>query len=92
MKNFNKKIILLELNEINFDAVTFYMKRGDRLPGFNILFKKGNVTTEAEPKHENLEPWIQWPSVHTGKTYDQYKVFRLGDFVKSTDEQFGISS
>ena len=83
-----KKIIFVELNEINFDAVTFYIKRGELLPGFNTLIEQGIVVTEAEAEYENLEPWIQWPSVHTGKTYKEHKVFRLGDFVNSTDEQF----
>ncbi len=35
-----------------------------------------------------LEPWIQWSSVHTGKTFREHNVFRLGDFVNSNDEQF----
>ena len=83
-----KNIVLLELNEINFDAVSFYIERGEYLPGFEKLFEKGITNTESEPEYENLEPWVQWPSVHTGKTYDEHKVFRLGDFVNSTDEQF----
>ena len=84
----DKKIIFLELNEINFDVVSFYIKRGERLPGFNTLIEHGIVATESESEYRNLEPWVQWPSVHTGKTYDEHKVFRLGDFVNSTDEQF----
>ena len=84
----NKMLILLELNEINFDAVIFYIERGEYLPGFKKLIKKGITNTESEPKYENLEPWVQWPSVHTGKTYNEHKVFRLGDFVNSIDEQF----
>ena len=84
----DKKIIFLELNEINFDVVTFYIKRGERLLGFNTLIEQGIVTTKSESEYRNLEPWIQWPSVHTGKIYDEHEVFRLGDFVNSTDEQF----
>ena len=83
-----KKVILLELNEINFDAATFYIKRGEWLPGFNALIERGIVATEAEHDFKNLEPWVQWPSVHTGKTYSEHNIFRLGDFVNSTDEQF----
>ena len=83
-----RKLIFLELNEINFDIVTFYFERGEYFPGFKKLIEKGITNTESETKYENLEPWIQWPSVHTGKTYEQHKVFRLGDFVNSTDEQF----
>lgn len=88
MKLLNSKLILIELNEINFDAATFYIDSGYRLPGFKRLIEKGIINTESEPEYENLEPWIQWPSVHTGKTFDEHKVFRLGDFVNSTSEQF----
>ena len=82
------KLILAELNEINFDAARFYLGNGVLLPGFKKLVDEGLVVTEAESEYKNLEPWIQWPSVHTGKTYDEHKVFRLGDFVNSTQSQF----
>ena len=84
----NKKLILIELNEINFDAVSYYFKRGENLPGFKKLFDKGIVSTQAESEYDNLEPWVQWPSVHTGKTFEEHKVFRLGDFVNSSHTQF----
>ncbi|MDC0403873.1 alkaline phosphatase family protein [Porticoccaceae bacterium] len=83
-----RKLTLIELNEINFDAVSFYIEREVYLPGFKKLIEQGIVITEAESEYENLEPWIQWPSVHTGKTFEEHNVFRLGDFVNSTDEQF----
>jgi hypothetical protein len=83
-----KNLILLELNEVNFDAVSFYIERGHCLPSFKKLIEQGIVHTEAEPEYEHLEPWIQWPSVHTGKKYDEHSVFRLGDFVNSSSEQF----
>ena len=72
-----KTLIFIELNEINFEAVSFYIDRGKNLSGFKKLIEKGFKNTEAEPEYENLEPWVQWPSVHTGKTYDEHKVFRL---------------
>lgn len=83
-----KKLILLELNEINFDVAKFYIDNGEFLPGFELVSKKGLIHTEAELKYENLEPWIQWPSIHTGKTFSEHGVFRLGDFINSTNEQF----
>jgi len=83
-----KNIVLIELNEINFDTVSYYINNGEYLPGFTKLIDQGVYATEAEPEYENLEPWVQWPSVHTGKKYSEHKIFRLGDFVNSTDEQF----
>lgn len=82
-----KKLFLLELNEINFDAVNHYLKKGEFLPGFKKV-SENILITKSEKDYKNLEPWIQWPSVHTGKTFEQHKVFRLGDFVKSKDDQF----
>lgn len=80
-------LLLLELNEINFDVVSKYMADGTPLPGFAALFRQGLQETTSESAYEMLEPWIQWPSVHTGKQYDDHKVFRLGDIVDFPGEQ-----
>ena len=58
-------------------TISFYINGGD---SFQVSkdYRKGIVNTKAELIYENLEPWIQWPSVHTGKTYDEHKIFRLG--------------
>ncbi len=81
------RLILIELNEINFDAVNHYLNKGIKLPGFKQIIDSGLLTTYAEQEYKNLEPWIQWPSVHTGKTYEEHQVFRLGDFVNSSHKQ-----
>ena len=81
------KLILLELNEVNFDAVRSYLDKGILLPGFKRLMDSGLVTTESESEYECLEPWIQWPSIHCGKTAKEHQVFRLGDMVSSSEEQ-----
>lgn len=82
------RLILIALNEINFDVVESYLKNGKNLPGFRALFSQGIINTESESEYNNLEPWIQWPSVHTGKTFNEHNIFRLGDFVNSSDQQF----
>ena len=84
----HKHLIFIELNEINFDIVSEYLYRGETLPGFQVLFGRGITSSESESHYSHLEPWIQWPSVHTGKTFSEHKIFRLGDVVNSTDEQF----
>lgn len=83
-----KNLILLELNELNFDAVKLYIDKGHIFTGFNKIFQKKNIITSAESDYDSLEPWIQWPSVHTGKTFSDHKIFRLGDIVNSSHEQF----
>lgn len=74
------RLILLELNEVNIDAVKTYLDEGKHLPNFEALINGHARTTTAECAYEQLEPWIQWPSVHTGLTYQEHTVFRLGDF------------
>jgi hypothetical protein len=82
-----KRLILLELNEINFDAVQCYVDQGLPLPGFKKILNSNSITTQAETEYEQLEPWIQWPSIHTGKTFAEHKIFRLGDIVDYPEDQ-----
>lgn len=80
----NRRLILLELNEINFDLVNQYLlKYPDRFIGLEKLMAGARIHTSSEDSYEELEPWIQWASVHTGKSYAEHKLFRLGDIVGS---------
>ncbi len=81
------RLTLLELNEINFEIVKKYLDSGSNLPSFKYLIDKGMLETNSEDIYENIEPWIQWPSVHTGKTFSEHGIFRLGDIVNSKEEQ-----
>ncbi len=78
---------MLELNELNFEYVEHYIARGE-LPNLKRLIAgHGYAHTQSEAVYEHIEPWIQWVSVHTGKTYAEHKVFRLGDAPGSGLEQ-----
>ncbi|RAJ07133.1 hypothetical protein [Arenibacter echinorum] len=80
-----KKVILLGLNEINFDYIKYYINEG-QLSNFKKLFEKsGYRETTSEKEYKNLEPWIQWVTIYTGKTFDEHQVFRLGDIVNRKD-------
>lgn len=82
MNNPDKRLILLELNEINFDVVERYIAADQtRFPALKKLLLGARIRTSCEKQYEELEPWIQWASVHTGKTYAEHGVFRLGDMV-----------
>ena len=81
-------LILVELNEINFDVVQYYIDKGISLPAMQHIIESGLVITKAESEYDHLEPWIQWVSVHTGKEYSEHNIFRLGDFVNSKEKQF----
>jgi hypothetical protein len=84
MNKTGKRLILLELNEINFDVVEKYLAEdSDRFPALKNLLACTRIRTSCEKKYEELEPWIQWVSVHTNKTYAEHGVFRLGDIVGS---------
>jgi hypothetical protein len=73
------KLLLLELNEVNFEFVEAYTRRGE-LPNFAALFQQhGYTRTTSESSYEQLEPWIQWVTAHTGMSLAEHSVFRLGD-------------
>ena len=76
----DQKLILLELNEVNFDVAGRYAETL-RLPAFRKILEGSKIRTTSEKRYEDLEPWIQWPSVHSGLTAQEHEVFRLGDMV-----------
>ena len=49
----NKKLLLIQLNEINFDMVSFYIKNGYKLPNFKKIYEK-TISTSSETEYENL--------------------------------------
>ncbi len=78
-------LIFLQLNEVNFDVVRRYVDHHD-LPAFKKLLHDFHAfDTFGEQKYIELEPWIQWVSAQTGKTYAEHGVFRLGDVVNCPD-------
>ena len=80
----NLTLMCLQLNELNFPFIADYAQRG-LLPNFKDFFDRhGFVETESEHEHRLANPWIQWPTVHTGLDYADHKVFRLGDIVKTS--------
>jgi hypothetical protein len=79
------KTILLGLNELNFDYIKFYINQGV-LPNFEKIFEiQKPIETVSEQGYKLLEPWVQWVTIHTGKTFEEHKVFRLGDIVNNPE-------
>ena len=73
------KVILLEFNELCPTLLADFMDRG-MLPNFRRLYESSAVfTTDAGEEAPNLEPWIQWPTVHSGLPFAGHGVFHLGD-------------
>ncbi len=83
----NKKLILIQLNEINFNLAEKYVSKYNFKSIKHILNqRKKNYITSSEKVYELLEPWIQWFSVYSGKTANEHGVFRLGDCDKYKGE------
>ncbi len=80
-------LIFVELNEINMQIAKRYADAG-LLPNFSRLQKLKSLETTSEKKYEELEPWVQWVSVHTGLPAKEHGVFRLGDMVNSQAPQY----
>lgn len=75
-------LLFLELNEVNFELLRAYAQHGS-LPTFHKLLEShGYARTSSEDRYEEIEPWIQWVTAHTGKTLAEHRVFRLGDIVQ----------
>ncbi|HET8826329.1 MAG TPA: hypothetical protein VFM77_14420 [Terriglobales bacterium] len=72
-------VILLEFNELSPALMDTFINQG-YLPNFRRLRDTSQVfTTDAEEVAPNLDPWIQWVSVHSGLSYDEHGIFHLGD-------------
>ena len=82
MKN---KTILLGLNELNFDYINFYINQG-LLPNFKKIFEiQPPIETLSEKQYKLLEPWVQWVTIHTGKSFKEHQIFRLGDIINNPE-------
>lgn len=82
-----KKLIFWEMNEINFDFVRYYISEGKLKNWEKFIKSHGIYNTTSESIYENIEPWIQWPSIRTGLTFSEHGVFRLGDFGQANIKQ-----
>ena len=51
---------------MSFDLVKSYISDGMLLPNFERLIEMGLKESVSETEYHLIEPWIQWPSVHTG--------------------------
>jgi hypothetical protein len=83
-----EKLLLIQLNEVNFDVVQKYIACDQRrFNNLQALLKLKRIKTVSEDSYDELEPWIQWVSVHTGKDFNEHKIFRLGDIVEFLGQQ-----
>lgn len=81
------RVIVLEFNELCPELMQKFMQQGV-LPNFSRLHRDSQIyVTDAEEPAPNLEPWIQWVTFHSGQSFDDHGVFRLGDGQKLQTRQ-----
>ncbi|MEI9811594.1 MAG: hypothetical protein WDO18_02480 [Acidobacteriota bacterium] len=72
-----RRLLLLEINEITWDLIDPLIKQG-KLPTFARLKKEGTwgtpVSVEVPPQ---LDPWITWTTLYTGRPQEEHNVFFL---------------
>ncbi len=77
--NKSKRVIMLEFNELCPPLMDKFIAEG-HLPHFKQLRDASECfITDAGEEVKNLEPWIQWITVHTGLSYKEHGIFNLGD-------------
>ena len=77
--NTRTRMIVLELNELTPALMQRFMAAGS-LPNFSRFYHEAKVyTTTAEETPPNLDPWIQWVTVHTGINFRQHGLQRLNE-------------
>lgn len=67
----------LQLNEFNFDLISRYAE-GTELKNFRRIIESGVQEQNLSEAGSDLEPWIQWVNIYTGKNSANHGVFRLG--------------
>ena len=79
-----RKVVFLEFNELSPTLLNRWMAAG-QLPNFKRFHDQSQVFvgTADMPARPDLEPWIQWYSLHTGLSYPQHRVYHLTDGPKA---------
>jgi hypothetical protein len=79
MRQFDK-VMMVEFNELSPPLMFKWMDMG-LLPNFKALHQQSTtfITQSDNSSAHDLEPWIQWYSLHTGLAYEQHGVFHLTD-------------
>jgi hypothetical protein len=80
-------VILVEFNELTPRLMERFIRDG-KLPNFARLRAESHVyTTDAAAEGEDLNPWVQWVTVHTGLGHREHGVQHLADVDKLSREQ-----
>ncbi|HEX8098443.1 MAG TPA: hypothetical protein VF507_10415, partial [Pyrinomonadaceae bacterium] len=72
-----RKVLLVEINEVTWDLIDPWIEQG-KLPTFARIKREGTwaapVSVDLPPQ---LDPWITWTTVYTGRPQSDHNVFFL---------------
>ena len=69
-----RKVVLVELNEITWRIIDPLLKEG-ALPALADLIRNGAKATPVAPENPpDLDPWISWMTVYTGRPPEEHGV------------------
>ena len=72
------QVLQIEFNELSPQLLDKFMAAGE-LPNFRRFYETSHVfMTETDAEPPNLEPWVQWPSVHLGMSHREHGIRHLG--------------
>lgn len=81
----NKQIIFYELNEVPDNVFQRYRKKSNR---FNNLLNKFSIYKTKSNDKCTLSPWITWPTVHRGVSYEVHNIKNLGQNLTNQNEKY----
>jgi hypothetical protein len=82
MNTNDQRVILLEFNELSPELMDRFIEMG-HLPNFKRLRDQSQVfTTEASERGWELNPWVQWVTVHSGLNYSDHGIIELDEGTK----------
>lgn len=70
-------VILIEFNELTPALLAAFMSRG-ALPNFQRFYSESTVFN-TYVTDEALDPWVQWPTIHSGVPYSEHGIAHMGD-------------
>lgn len=73
------RVMLLEFNELSPELMNRFIEAGN-LPNFRRFYNESQVyTTEATEREWDLNPWVQWVTVHSGLDYRDHGITELDE-------------
>lgn len=83
-----KDLLLIELNEIDFEFLKSALISKNR-PNIKRLLSLTKISTKTEDKEEghNLDPWVQWVSIHTGLPSSVHNVYNFSNHLNLKYDQ-----